>query len=584
SDWWWPWACARWAWPTTSSTSRSAWCSVRWPWPRRWPSVSAAARRRARSPSAGRTATCRGSGAPADKPLPEASWNTPRLAGAGCFFARRILRGTRPPLRWRPTALLQAWGPTWSTDRARYTLGGRHRDAWWWWPCRGSGVHDRQGTARDDTWRQCAGMNQAPTKNGDRLVAVCPLPCASLSMFGHASDRVARTQLQPHLLAHAVLGQRIGVVGDRARTVAEVVRGGGGVQADRLALGIGHAGVAVGNVRAVVGTRQEGAVDAVEGVRHLVVQRHRRHRQLGNGEGRVVGNVHRAGPAGLAVADVGTTDALRVAVVHVLQLADGHDVALGRGLVELGQHLLPVGRGTQHLQVGLDALDEGIRTLDLHALQARVAVEHHVDHVRIRVARADQLVAHAGRVDQAIGADVADGVGACAGIDAVAVAAGGDGVVAEAAGQDVLAAGGDDGVVALAAFDVVVALAAGDAVVAVAAVQGVAAVAGHDAVVAGTAEDIVEAVAGIDDVVALATIDAVVARAALDGVLAGAGLDDEVDRHRRIDLDVVVAVAGAHGQLLALGQADVVLLAIDVEAQLAVLALGDLDLVIAAAG
>src|SRR5690606_20963817 len=248
------------------------------------------------------------------------------------------------------------------------------------------------------------------------------------------------------------------------------------------------------------------------------------------------------------------------------------------------QHLLPVGRGTQHLQVGLDALDEGIRTLDLHALQARVAVEHHVDHVRIRVARADQLVAHAGRVDQAIGADVAEGVGACAGIDAVAVAAGGDGVVAEAAGQDVLAAGGDDGVVALAAFDVVVALAAGDAVVAVAAVQGVAAVAGHDAVVAGTAEDIVEAVAGIDDVVALATIDAVVARAALDGVLTGAGLDDEVDRHRRIDLDVVVAVAGAHGQLLALGQADVVLLAIDVEAQLAVLALGDLDLVIAAAG
>src|SRR5690606_27210437 len=231
-----------------------------------------------------------------------------------------------------------------------------------------------------------------------------------------------------------------------------------------------------------------------------------------------------------------------------------------------------------------DALDEGIRTLDLHALQARIAVEHDIDHVRIRAARADQLVAHAGRVDQAIGPDVADGVGAGTGIDAVAVAAGGAGVVATAPGQDVLAAGGDDGVVALAAFDVVVALAAGDAVVAVAAVQGVAAVAGHDAVVAGTAEDIVEAVAGIDDVGALATIDAVVARAALDAVLPGAALDEEVGRDRLIDLEVAVAAAGAHGQLLALGQAGVVLLAIDVEAQLAVLALGDLDLVIAAAG
>src|SRR5690606_18469438 len=49
-------------------------------------------------------------------------------------------------------------------------------------------------------------------------------------------------------------------------------------------------------------------------------------------------------------------------------------------------------------------------------------------------------------------------------------------------------------------------------------------------------------------------------------------------------LDVVVAVAGADGQLLALGQADVVLLAVDVEAQLAVLALGHLDLVVATAG
>src|SRR3546814_16950820 len=55
-------------------------------------------------------------------------------------------------------------------------------------------------------------------------------------------------------------------------------------------------------------------------------------------------------------------------------------------------------------------------------------------------------------------------------------------------------------------------------------------------------------------------------------------------RSRRIDLDVVVAVAGAHGELLAPRQRHVVLLAVDVEAQLAVLALGDLDLVVAVAG
>src|SRR3546814_5134002 len=70
----------------------------------------------------------------------------------------------------------------------------------------------------------------------------------------------------------------------------------------------------------------------------------------------------------------------------------------------------------------------------------------------------------------------------------------------------------------------------------------------------------------------------------LDGVVAAARLDDEVDLHRRIDLDVVVAVAGAHGELLAPRQRHVVLLAVDVEAQLAVLALGDLDLVVAVAG
>src|SRR5690606_42092702 len=52
----------------------------------------------------------------------------------------------------------------------------------------------------------------------------------------------------------------------------------------------------------------------------------------------------------------------------------------------------------------------------------------------------------------------------------------------------------------------------------------------------------------LDRIVALAAVDAVVAAAALDGVVAGACLDDEVHRHRRVDLDAVAAVAGAHGQ------------------------------------
>src|SRR3546814_15527455 len=93
-----------------------------------------------------------------------------------------------------------------------------------------------------------------------------------------------------------------------------------------------------------------------------------------------------------------------------------------------------------------------------------------------------------------------------------------------------------------------------------------------------------QALAGVDGVIARAAIDAVVAAATLDGVVAVARLDDEVDLHRRIDLDVVVAVAGAHGELLAPRQRHVVLLAVDVEAQLAVLALGALDLVVAVAG
>src|SRR3546814_15121729 len=72
---------------------------------------------------------------------------------------------------------------------------------------------------------------------------------------------------------------------------------------------------------------------------------------------------------------------------------------------------------------------------------------------RSRGARAGELVSHASRIGQALGAEAAEGVGAAACVDAVAVAASGDVVVAEAAGQHVLAAGGDDDVVAVAALD-----------------------------------------------------------------------------------------------------------------------------------
>src|SRR5690606_13612156 len=102
---------------------------------------------------------------------------------------------------------------------------------------------------------------------------------------------------------------------DRARSVTEIVRVGRGLQAHRLALGVGdleaRSGVRAVRARAGVDAGQERAVDAVVGVRHLVEQGHRRYRQLGNGEGRVVGDVHRTGVARLAVADVGTADALR---------------------------------------------------------------------------------------------------------------------------------------------------------------------------------------------------------------------------------------------------------------------------------
>src|SRR3546814_17492825 len=85
-----------------------------------------------------------------------------------------------------------------------------------------------------------------------------------------------------------------------------------------------------------------------------------------------------------------------------------------------------------------------------------------------------------------------------------------------------------------------------------------------------------EALAGVDGVIARAAVDAVVAAATLDGVVAVARLDDEVDLQRRIDLDVVVAVDGAPGELLAPRPRHVVLLAVAVEEQLAVLALGEI--------
>src|SRR5690606_6974430 len=55
--WCWPWACARWASPTTSSTWRSGWCWARWRWPPPWPSAWAGAKPRAGSRTAGPAST-----------------------------------------------------------------------------------------------------------------------------------------------------------------------------------------------------------------------------------------------------------------------------------------------------------------------------------------------------------------------------------------------------------------------------------------------------------------------------------------------------------------------------------------------
>src|SRR5690606_28617893 len=122
-----------------------------------------------------------------------------------------------------------------------------------------------------------------------------------------------------------VLGQVDRVVGGRrGGGVAVEVEGlGGGLKADRLALGVRHAGLGIGPFTAV-GARQEGAVHAVIGVGHLVVEHHRGSREGVHMEGRVVGDVHVPAGAGSAVHDVGVTaEGLRVAVVLVGQLLDG---------------------------------------------------------------------------------------------------------------------------------------------------------------------------------------------------------------------------------------------------------------------
>src|SRR5690606_31038635 len=252
----------------------------------------------------------------------------------------------------------------------------------------------------------------------------------------------------------------------------------------------------------------------------------------------------------LAVADVGG-DHAGVAVLLVLQLADGHGVAAGRGLVELGEHLLAEGRVAQHLDVILHAADEFLRTLDGQAAAQR-RVQHHVDH-GVAGARlgADAVGDGLRRMDHVVAA-VVDHGGVVARVNARIAGARVDQVVAQAADQDVLPGDAVDRVVAGTAVDIVDALAAGDAVVACAAIQYVASVAEHaDGVVAGTALHVIVPRSDLDHVVARAAGNAVVTAAKrIDDIVALATFNDEVDAHTRVDLDGVVAVARADGDLL----------------------------------
>src|SRR5690606_40367085 len=64
-------------------------------------------------------------------------------------------------------------------------------------------------------------------------------------------------------------------------------------------------------------------------------------------------------------------------------------------------------------------------------------------------------------------------------------------------------------------------------------------------------------------------------RRSSDLIVALAAFNDEVDGHTGVDLDGVVAVAGADGDLLPPRQLDFVVLAVDVEAEAAVRILGE---------
>src|SRR5690606_9766338 len=195
-------------------------------------------------------------------------------------------------------------------------------------------------------------------------------------------------------------------------------------------------------------------------------------------------------------------------------------------------------------------------------------------------------------VDEVVdrGIDGVAGLRAChlgapvAGVHGVVAAGQVDLVVAAAGGDDVLPGAAVDHVVAAATIDVVEAGAGVDLVVAPAAEDHVGAVSAVDHVVAAAAVDVVAAPDGLDEVVAVAALDAVVAHPGDDAVVARAGADHHVHRDVGRRLDHVVAAAGADGQLLALGQADLVGLAVDVDVQGAVVALADPHHVVALAG
>src|SRR5690606_32044169 len=244
----------------------------------------------------------------------------------------------------------------------------------------------------------------------------------------------------------------------------------------------------------------------------------------------------------------------------------------------------PVGRAAQEFELGLDALDEGVRPLHPDAA-ARGRVDLDVDHGRARAGGGIDQVADLGVHHGAV-AGPFDGVAAGAGIDGAGAARGMQDVVAQAAGHHVAGAAAADRVVAGAALEEVAAGAAIDAVGAIAAVDHVDAAAALDGIVAAAAGDVVAAAAGQGRaVVAGACIDAVVAAAGdVDLVIAGAGVGHDVHGDVGRDLDHVVAAAGAQGQLLALGRLHGEGFAVDAHVQGAVVALADPDAVAGAAG